>query len=251
MNGQIISDAEQTARLELAAAYRLAAREGLDDGIWNHFSLAVPGHADRFLLKPHGLLFSEVTAGNLIVVDHAGNRIAGEGLWEPTAFYIHARIHSARPDLRCVMHTHMPHLAALAACADRRLLPLSQDSLRFYGRLAYYDHYNGLALDEAEGDRMVAALGDRTILVLANHGVLVGAPDVAQALYDLHYLELACRLQYLARSMAAGGALQLIDPAVAERTAADLNRNVAADAALHLAAHMRLLDREESGYRSV
>lgn len=245
----IETEAERAARIELAAAYRLAAREGLDDGIWNHFSLAVPGSDDRFLLKPHGLLFGEVTAGKLITVDLEGRLIAGQGLWEPTAFYIHARLHRARPDLRCVMHSHMPHLAALTACQDYRLLPLSQDSLRFYDRLAYYDDYNGLALDEAEGDRMVAALGERSILVLANHGVLVGAPSVAEAFYDLHYLELACRLQLLARMMANGGALRLIDSAVADRTVRDLRRNIATDAALHLAAYRRVLDREEPDYR--
>lgn len=246
----LITEAERQARIELAAAYRLVARDGLDDGIWNHLSLAVPGHADRFLLKPHGLLFSEVTASALITVDHEGQRLSGDGLWEPTAFYIHARIHRARPDLICVMHSHMPHLAALAACEDKRLLPLSQDSLRFHDRLAYYDTYNGLALDEAEGDRMVAALGTRNILVLANHGVLVGGPSVAEALYDLHYLELACRLQMLARQMAGGGALQLVAPEIAARTVRELRRNIAADAALHLAAHMRLLDREQPDYRT-
>jgi ribulose-5-phosphate 4-epimerase/fuculose-1-phosphate aldolase len=246
----IATDAERQARIELAAAYRLVAREGLDDGIWNHLSLALPGRDDRFLLKPHGLLFGEVTASALIVVDLDGRRLAGEGLWEPTAFYIHARIHRARPDLKCVMHGHMPHLAALAACEDQRLLPLSQDSLRFHDRLAYYDDYNGLALDEAEGDRMVAALGARDILILANHGVLVGARSVAEALYDLHYLELACRLQMLARQTAGGGALRLVAPDVAARTVRDLRRNIAADAALHLAAHMRLLDREQPDYRT-
>jgi ribulose-5-phosphate 4-epimerase/fuculose-1-phosphate aldolase len=244
------AESEAAARLELAAAYRLAAREGLDDGIWNHFSLALPGRDDRFLLKPHGLLFSEVRASDLIIVDLDGQRLSGQGLWEPTAFYIHARLHRARPHLRCVMHSHMPHLAALAACGDKRLLPLSQDSLRFYGRLAYYERYNGLALDEAEGDRMVEALGDHSILILANHGVLVGAPDVARAFYDLHYLEQACRLQLLSRQMAAGGPLQPIDPETARRTAHDLNRNVAADAALHLAAYRRRLEREEPDYRT-
>ncbi len=167
-----LESAERRARVDLAAAHRLIARAGLDDGIWNHLSLALPGRTDRFLLKPHGLLFGEVRASDLIVVDLDGRLIEGAGRWEPTAFYIHSRLHRARPELRCVMHGHMPYATALSAARDNRLLPVTQDCLRFHGRVGYYDDYNGLALDESEGDRMVAALGAHDVLFMAHHGVL-------------------------------------------------------------------------------
>lgn len=243
------ADADQQARIELAAAHRLIARAGLDDGIWNHLSLALPGRDDRFLLKPHGLLFSEVRASDLIVVDLDGALIQGTGRWEPTAFYIHSRLHRARPELRCVMHGHMPYSTALGAARENRLLPVTQDCLRFYGRVGYYDDYNGLALDEAEADRMVAALGTYDLLFLAHHGVLVGGTTVAEALYLMHYLEVACRAQLLAAS-ASGGLPRLVSEPVAALASRQLNRNRAEDAALHLAAYQRLLDREQRDYRA-
>lgn len=235
--------------MELAAAHRLAARAGWDDGIWNHFTLALPGRDDRFLLKPHGLLFSEVTASRLIVVDLDGGLVEGEGVWEPTAFYIHGRLHRAFPALRCVLHTHMPWASALMACRENRLLPVTQDALRFEGRIAYDDAYHGLALGPEEGDRMVAAMQGRDILMMANHGVLVGGATVADAIYSLHYLETACAAQGRARQMAGPEGMRPVEPATAALAAGQLNRNRLADAALHLAAFMRVLDREEPDYR--
>lgn len=243
------ADVAHRARVELAAAHRLIARAGLDDGIWNHLSLAVPGRDDRFLLKPHGLLFGEVRASDLIVVDLEGALVEGTGRWEPTAFYIHSRLHRARPDLRCVMHGHMPHASALSALSENRLLPVTQDCLRFHGRVGYYDDYNGLALDEAEGDRMVAALGSHDVLFLAHHGVLVGGATVAEALYLMHYLEVACRAQLLAASASAGRP-RLVSDEIASLASRQLNRNRAEDAALHLAAYQRVLDREQPDYRT-
>ena len=62
-----------TARRELAAAYRLAERFGLNEGISNHFTLRVPGETERFLVIPHGLHWSEVRASRLLVVDGEGS----------------------------------------------------------------------------------------------------------------------------------------------------------------------------------
>ena len=60
------------ARVDLAAVHRIANRFGFDDGIWNHFTLMVPGNSDRFLVKAHGLLMNEITASSLIVADTEG-----------------------------------------------------------------------------------------------------------------------------------------------------------------------------------
>lgn len=238
---------EQSIREDLAAAYRLLAHEGLDDGIWNHLSCAIPG-TRHFLLKPHGLLFSEVTASSLIVVALDGTLVRGEGMWEPTAFYIHSRIHAAFPEFACVMHVHPPEATALASVEQNRLLPLSQDCLRFYGRLAYFDHYGGLALSPAEGDAMVEAMRGHTTLMMANHGVLTAGRTVAEALYDMHYLEVACAAQNRARAAAGAGALRLVPDDIATLTFQQINRNRLTDARMHLNAYRRRLDRAGEDY---
>lgn len=240
------SAAERQARIELAAAYRIAALEGMDDGVFNHFSLAVPGEEGRFLLKPFGPLFDEVTASGLIKVDLDGNIVAGEGVWEPTAFHIHSRVHRAVPRARCVMHTHMPYATALTCLTEMGILPINQSSMRFVRRFATLERYGGLALDAAEGDRIVAAFQEKDVLLMANHGVMVIGEDVARCLYDLHYIEVAARDQWLA--MSANRSLRLVPEAVIDLAARQMvdEREMAAD--VHLAAMMRRLDNKNPGY---
>src|SRR3954449_1194524 len=190
--------AERAARVDLAAAFRLAVRMDLHEGVCNHFSVMLPG--GRFLLNRYGLHWSEVSASNLLALDAQGRILEGEGEFEKTAFYIHSRIHLANPHAACVLHTHMPNATALTLLEDGRLEMVEQNALRFDDDIAYDDTYNGLVVDNAEGDRLARALGSKRVLFLANHGVIVVGPSVAEAFDSLYYLERACRLQVLARA---------------------------------------------------
>jgi len=239
-----VADPVTQARRDLAAALRLAARFGLHEGICNHFSLVVPGTSDRFLINPLGLHWSEIRASDLSVVDNDGTVIDGPTV-EPTAFYIHWRIHRAR-DHACVLHTHMPYATALTLLDDGRLEPVSQTALKFHGRIAYDDDYSGLALDEAEGDRMAARMGDKPVLFLANHGVIVAGRTVAEAFDDLYYLERAAQGQVLAG--AQGRKLRRIRQDVVALTGAQMAAEREQAAALHFAALKRILDREAPDY---
>jgi ribulose-5-phosphate 4-epimerase/fuculose-1-phosphate aldolase len=237
---------ETTLRTELAAAYRIAALENLDDGVFNHFSCAIPGEPGHFLLKPFGPLFEEATASGLIKVDLDGRVVAGAGHWEPTAFFIHSRIHRAIPHAHCIMHSHMPYATALASLADMRVLPINQSSMRYVERTAYLETYGGLVLDEFEAEQIVAAFFDKDVLLMANHGVMIIGRSVAECLYDLHYFEIAARDQWLARN--SGEALRFISPETAARTTAQMVEERHMAAQTHLAAMMRRLDRCNPGY---
>src|SRR6516225_1522095 len=159
-------------RIDLAAAYRLIHRLGLDDSIYTHISVRLPGQHDRFLINPYGMRFEEVTASNLVTVDLDGKVVEdalGLGI-NPAGFTIHSAVHAARPDVVCVLHTHT--VAGVAVSSQRQgLLPLNQWSLQFTDRLAYHD-YEGIALDLDERERLVGDLGDKYVMVLRNHGML-------------------------------------------------------------------------------
>src|ERR1044071_9122354 len=203
------------ARVDLAAAFRLAVRLDLHEGVCNHFSYMFPGQMRdgvRFLLNRYGLRWSEVSASNLLMLDAEGNVLAGEGEIEKTAFYIHSRIHLANPRAACVLHTHMPYATALTLLENGRLEMVEQNALRFADDIAYDDVYNGLVVDTAEGDRLARVLGSKRVMFLANHGVIVVSPSVAEAFDLMYYLERACRLQVLARSM--GGKFRPVRPEV-------------------------------------
>lgn len=239
--------AEWELRCDLAAAYRLIARFGMDDLVYTHLSMRLPGPDDRFLINPYGWMFDEITASSLVVVDAEGLPEKGvDAAVNPAGFVIHSAIHRARADAHCVMHTHT--LAGMAVAAlDCGLLPLNQMSLQFYGRCA--DHpYEGIADDLAERDRLVAHLGDKPAMILRNHGLLTVGATVAEAFYYMYYLEQSCRIQVAA--MSTGGTLSLPPPEVCEYTAAQFGTGGPTTGRRPWAALRRRLDREAPDYQS-
>ncbi len=205
----------QALRADLALALRAAAHHGLAEGVCNHFSLELPDQSGRFLLNPRGLLWSEVGADDIVMIDGHGRRLAGRHAVEPTAMFIHAAIHRLCRQA-CVLHTHMPYATALTLTADRGLdTTLSQNAMRFHGRVAVDAHYNGLALDTAEGERIARAMQGADVVFLGNHGVVVCGERMAHAYDDLYYLERACMAQVLA--MSTGRTLAPVGAAIATR----------------------------------
>jgi ribulose-5-phosphate 4-epimerase/fuculose-1-phosphate aldolase len=245
------ADPGRAARVDLAACHRLAARFGFSEGIDNHMTLLVPGRSDRFLLAPFGLLWSEVKASDFMEVYFAGRVMAGAGLVEPTALYIHLAVHERVPQAACVLHTHMPYATALGMLEEPQLQMAGQNALGFHEEIAYAE-YNGLALAHTEGERLAGALGDKSVLMLRNHGVLVTGHSVAQAFERLYFLERACQAQVIALS--TGGQLALLPAGVVRATAEQFRAESSVGghgrAELHFAALRRLLDRDDADYAS-
>lgn len=211
---------EWEARVALAACYRLVAKLGLDDMIYNHISLRVPGREGEFLLNPYGLLFEEVTASSLVRIDVHGRKLEDTPHEvNVAAFVIHAAIHQGRPDAACVLHTHSD--ASLAVSAQREgLLPLSQFAMRFWQRQAFHD-YEGVAIDLDEQARLLRDFGRHPVMLLRNHGVLTVGRTPGEAFMLLYYFERAARIQLAMQAAAAGGAGPIVMPlaAVCDRAA--------------------------------
>lgn len=205
-------------REDLALALRAAAHHGLGEGVCNHFSIALPGNDSLFLLNPRGLLWSEVQADDIVLIDNFGNKLAGRHEVEPTAMFIHAAIHRLA-NKACVLHTHMPYATALTLTEGRTIdTTLSQNAMRFHDRIAVDNNYNGLALDASEGERIAKVMNGADLVFLGNHGVVVCGERIDYAYDDLYYLERACAAQVIAES--TGRRLVPVDEAVARRVAA-------------------------------
>lgn len=245
-NSELDTPEIRQARIDLAACFRMAAKLGLQEGICNHFSLVVPGHDELMLVNPYGYAFSEVTASNLVICDFQGRVVAGKGVPEATAFYIHARLHMKHARAKAAFHTHMPNATALSMLEGPPLVWAGQTALKFYGRTLVDEDYNGLALDEREGDRIADSLGDADIVFMKNHGVMVVGPSVAEAWDDLYYLERAAEVQRLA--MATGRALKPVPEEVAKATYAQMREGDRESAFLHLESIKRQLMKEQPDF---
>lgn len=241
--GTLDGPAIRQARIDLAACFRMAARLGMGEGICNHFSFVVPGHDDLFLVNPYGLAFAEVTASSLLICDFHGRVVAGEGTPEATAFFIHAQLHRLHPRAKAAFHTHMPNATALCLLEGDPLVWAGQTALKFYERMAVDEHYNGLALNHAEGERIAGAVGEADVLMLKNHGPLVLGASIAEAWDDLYYLERAAEVQL--KAMASGRPLKPVPPEVARKACQVMLDGNAESARLHLESVKRQIGRLE------
>ena len=221
---QYADPAVRQLREDLALALRAAAYHRLEEGVCNHFSVMLPGRQDRYLINPRGLHWSEIGPDDIVLIDVGGEVLAGPHRVEPTALFIHGAVHRlARRAV--VLHTHMPYATALTLTDAVGPDPtLSQNAMRFMGRLALDPEYNGLALDDAEGERIARTMtGDNSskeVVFLANHGVIVTGHTIAHAYDDLYYLERACMHQVLAHG--TGRPLRPVAPGLAARVAAQV-----------------------------
>ncbi len=217
-------DSPAVARLreDLALALRAAAHHGFGEGVCNHFSVAVDSRFETFLLNPQGLLWSEVGAADIVLVDAQGNALHGRHPVEATAMHIHAAVHRICRKV-AVLHTHMPYATALTLTGQRALdTRLSQNAMRFDGRIGIDPDYNGLALAADEGERIARAMQGADVAFLGNHGVVVCGERIDYAYDDLYYLERACEAEVLARS--SGLPLCPVARAVVERVAAQVQQ---------------------------
>ena len=245
-----VTDPVRQARIDLAAALRLAVLHELEEGIDNHFTVTVPGHEDRYLTLPFGLHWSEAKASDLIVFDESGQTLEGTGFVELSAHCIHTPIHRIT-GARVVMHTHQVWALALNMLQDNRLIPASQTAISFYDCIVYDDDYAGAAVSLVEGERLAQLMGNHNVVFMKNHGVLVVGETVAQAYKRLYRLERACRTQVLA--MATQRELATIPEDIIQQVKTPVlhDRFSRADRdRLYLDAMMRVLDRELPGYAS-
>jgi len=184
---------------ELAAALRLFARYGFDEGAGGHITARDPEHPDSFWINPFGAPFARVRVSDLLLVDAGGAVLDGHGRVNPAGFAIHSRVHTARPDVVAAAHSHSVHGRAFATLG-RPLDPLTQDACAFYTDHAVYDDYSGVVLDPAEGTRIAATLAGHKAVILRNHGLLTVGGSVAEAAWWFISMDRCCQVQLLAQA---------------------------------------------------
>ncbi|MEQ8701204.1 MAG: class II aldolase/adducin family protein, partial [Bauldia litoralis] len=174
----------------------------------------------------------------------------GEPLVNLAGYIIHSCIHGARDDVQCVLHTHSRAVMAVA-CLDQGLIPMEQEGLQFYNRVAYHD-YEGLSVDADEKSRLIADLGQKNVMLMRNHGAVTVGATISEAFRRMYYLDSACRVQL--DVLHTGGKIRLPSPEVCEHTARQWEAGTAsigggAEPTLEWEAMKRLMDRKDPSYR--
>jgi ribulose-5-phosphate 4-epimerase/fuculose-1-phosphate aldolase len=237
---------EWQLRVDLAAAFRLAADLGWHEAVANHFSLAVSPDGKKFLMNPRWMHFSRIRASDLQLLDADDPQTMNRpDAPDPSAWCIHGSMHAKLAQARCLLHVHSPYATAVACLADPEIKPIEQNTARYYDRVAIDLGFGGIADDQAEGERLVRAFGNKSRMMMGNHGVLIAAETVAQAFDDLYYLERACQTLVLAYS--TGQKLNVMPPELAEKTARGWD-NYKDSAFAHFAEMKKILDAKDPSY---
>lgn len=210
---------ESEIRIDLAVSLRLSAKLGLTEAVANHFSAAVSEDGKSFLINPKWVHFSKVKASDLILVHADDPQSFEQGKIDSTAWAIHGQIHKIRPDIKVIMHLHPIYATTLSCLKNPTLLPIEQNSARYFNRVSYDSNYSGMADQLAEGQRLASLLKDNSRLLMGNHGVLIGSHDIGVAFDDMYTFERAS--QILINAYATGQTLNVLEDAVAEKTAQD------------------------------
>ena len=214
-----MTDAEVAAlREDLAAAFRITAQMGWSESVGNHFSAAVSADGKQFLLNRKWQHFASIRPEDLMLLDADDAEVMNRpDAPDASAWTIHGTVHRQCPAARVIIHCHPPHATALATLADPRMLPLDNNTARFFNRLAIDQGFGGIADEAAEGERLAAALGNHKTLLMGNHGVTCTGATVAEAFEDLYFFEKAAQTLLLA--YASGQPLNVLSDEVAEKTA--------------------------------
>lgn len=207
----------------LAAAYRLFARFGFDEGVAGHITARDPERKDCFWVCPFGKYFGAIKASDLCLVDHEGNVLEGGGPINRAAFAIHSRIHAARPDVLAAAHSHSPYGKTWSALG-RRLDPITQDACAFFEDHGLFDDFTGVVVETEEGDRIAAALGKHKAVILRNHGLLTVGQTIDEAVWWFITMERSCQAQLMAE---AAGTVVKVGDEMARRTSMQVGSSVA------------------------
>ncbi len=240
-----VSDAEWEARVDLAAVYRLIALYGWDDVIYNHSSMRVPGEPRMFLMKRHELLYTEVTASNLVKVSMDEDLDEKSGVNRP-GFTLHGGVLSARGDVNCAVHVHTPTGMAIAGL-KHGLRMVSQQAIRYYQRIGYHK-YEGITEDFGERERINRDLGQNRAMIMHNHGLLTVGKTAREAFVLMHHLLEAAEIQLTLE--ATGSELIEIPPEVCEKTAKQYETHDSGRGSADWAAYLRKLDNIDRSYRN-
>jgi L-fuculose-phosphate aldolase len=202
------------AREEIVSVCQELSRAGLVTGTAGNVSVR---DGNLMAVTPSGVRYAGLTPE--LVGVHRLDGTAVEAPLPPTSeMPLHLAIYHARPDAGAVVHTHSPAATALSALLDE--VPAVHYYVAMFGGPVSVARYATYGTDEL-AENAVFALRDRTACLMANHGALTIAPDLATAHDKSVYLEWLCDV-YLRASSA--GTPRLLSPAQLAAAAAKMTR---------------------------
>ena len=184
---------------KIVLACRILAEEGHSEQLAGQITLRSEERPGFFLTLGIGRGFGEITSEDLCLIDGDVNVIGSDHQANP-ALRFHTWLYRARPDVRCLVHTHPPYASALSM-VGRPLRVAHMDTAMFHDDCAYLAEWPGVPFSDEEGRIIADAMAENRSILLAHHGILTAGASVEEATYLAVFMERAARLQVMAESV--------------------------------------------------
>lgn len=194
---------ETQMRQDMVAASKRLESQGLNRGASGNISVRSGGD---MLITPTAVAYDVIGPGMMAKMPLDDPEGAWEGPNAPSSEWrFHRDLLRARPDIGAVVHTHAPWCTVLAVA--RRPIPAIHYMIAAFGgpdiRVAEYARYGTAELSQ----NVVAAMESRYGALMANHGMIVGGPDLTRALWLAGELEALAHQYYHAQAIGGGHVL--------------------------------------------
>jgi L-fuculose-phosphate aldolase len=190
---------------KVALCCQILHAHGHDSGLAGQ--ITARAESGNFITQQLGYGLDEVTVSNLLTVDEDLNVLTGAGMPNP-ANRFHAWIYRARPDVRCIIHTHPLYTSALSML-EEPLRVSHMDTCVLFEDIAFLPNWPGIPVGNDEGEMISSALNDKRALLLAHHGLVVVSGSVEEACVMAIQFERAAKLHMIASAV---GEIREIDP---------------------------------------
>lgn len=182
----------------MAGALRVFGRKGYNEGCAGHVTIVDPVDPSCYWINPIGVHFSMMMVSDLVLVNSEGEAVGGSmAPFNVAGFKVHSAMHKARPDIEAICHAHSFY-ARTYSVFGKEVEMLSQDSCLIFNNQIAMAQYEGVGLDEVEGQKVAKVLGDKMGIILQNHGVMTVGKTVDEASYLHILLENMCKTQLIA-----------------------------------------------------
>jgi L-fuculose-phosphate aldolase len=153
---------------------------------------------DRYLCTPTGISKGNLKPDDLCVVDGEGKQISGKRK-RTSEMMMHLVIYKARPDVKCVIHSHPPHATAFAVAGVELPTCIHPEAEVFLGQVKTAKYVT--PGDNRLGESLLPYIKDANTIVLQNHGVVCFDVDLEQCYYKLEIVDAYSRILILAKQV--------------------------------------------------
>jgi L-fuculose-phosphate aldolase len=153
---------------------------------------------NRFLCTPTGISKGNLKPDDLCVVDSDGKQVSGKRK-RTSEILMHLAIYKARPDVKCVIHSHPPHATAFAVAGVELPTCIHPEAEVFLGAVKTAKYVT--PGDTRLGESILPYVKDANTIVLQNHGVVCFDTDLEQCYYKLEIVDAYARILILAKQV--------------------------------------------------